>query len=62
MQARGTPQILVDKTSPMTGRLRVYRNVYSPNSSIQRGGDDPSTGWLLGASMYDVCTDRGRGG
>ena len=22
-QARGTPQILVDKTSPMTGRLRV---------------------------------------
>ena len=23
-QARGTPQILVDKTSPMTGRLRVY--------------------------------------
>ena len=23
-QAGGTPQILVDKTSPMTGRLRVY--------------------------------------
>ena len=22
--ARGTPQILVDKTSPMTGRLKVY--------------------------------------
>ena len=23
-QAGGTPQILVDKTSPMSGRLRVY--------------------------------------
>ena len=26
-QARETPQILVDKTSPMTGRLRVYNDL-----------------------------------
>ena len=38
-QARGTPQILVDKTSPMTGRLRVYiihciRKIQNPGQSF----------------------------
>ena len=38
-QAGGTPQILVDKTSSMSGRLRVYISFHFPrNNNVCRGG------------------------
>ena len=37
--AGGTPQILVDKTSPMTGRLRVYCVTVTGEASVL--GDRP---------------------
>ena len=43
-QAGGTPQILVDKTSRMTGRLRVYRVVHLVGY-LQRGASDHSQGF-----------------
>ena len=36
--AGGTPQILVDKTSPMTGRLRVYNREHGPDLDGADGG------------------------
>ena len=35
-QAGGTPQILVDKTSPLTGRLRVYKDVGYQSENSER--------------------------
>ena len=49
-QAGGTPQILVDKTSRMTGRLRVYfapwiyLNVRCGSGVVDGGSDDDEEG------------------
>ena len=61
-QAGGTPQILVDKTSPMTGRLRVY-TATSPTNRIgpTNASGDVSTWCIYISKFYGSNPDAKQG-